>query len=154
MQANAVTVTPDLSVTELEELLSREGISGVPVVADAELVGVVSRTDIVRALAQATDSAEATLAYYQEIAGAALDTGAIARMAGERAAAMQVKDIMTTELIAVPGDRPVREIARDLLARGMHRVLVTEGRSLIGLVTTVDLVRAIAEGRLVAGAAA
>ncbi len=121
-----------------------------PVVADAELVGVVSRTDVARAFAQATGSAEATLAYYQEIAGAALDAGVAARMAGERAAAMQVRDIMTTELIAVPGDRPVREIARDLLARRMHRVLVTEGRRLLGLVTTMDLIRAIADGRLVA----
>ena len=121
-----------------------------PVVADAELVGVVSRTDVARAFARATGSAEATLAYYQEIAGAALDAGVVARMAGERAAAMQVRDIMTTELIAVPGDRPVREIARDLLARRMHRVLVTEGRRLLGLVTTMDLIRAIADGRLVA----
>jgi CBS domain-containing protein len=150
MQRNAVTVTPDLPVTELEHLLSRGGISGVPVVADAELVGVVSRTDVARAFAQATGGAEATLAYYQEIAGAALDAGVVARMAGERAAAMQVRDIMTTELIAVPGDRPVREIARDLLARRMHRVLVTEGRRLLGLVTTMDLIRAIADGRLVA----
>ena len=85
---------------------------------------------------------------YREVAGAAPDSGAVARMAGERAAAMRVRDIMTTDLIAVPVDRPVREIARDLVARDMHRVLVTEGRRLLGLVTTVDLVRAIAEGRL------
>ena len=151
MQANVVTVGPDLPVTEFEHLLSREGISGVPVVESGRLIGVVSRTDVVRALEQATGSAEATLTYYREVSGAALDAGAVARMAGEHAAAMRVRDIMTTEIVGVPADQPVREIARDLLARGMHRVLVTEGRHLLGLVTTVDLVRAIAEGRLIAG---
>jgi len=149
MQTNVVTVGPDLPLAEFEHLLSREGISGVPVVESGGLVGVVSRTDVVRALEQATGSAEATLTYYREVSGAASDAGAVARMAGEHAAAMRVRDIMTTELVSVPADQPVREIARDLLARGLHRVLVTEGRRLLGLVTTVDLVRAIAEGRLV-----
>jgi CBS domain-containing protein len=48
----------------------------------------------------------------------------------------------------VSGERPVREVAQMMVARRVHRLLVTEGRRLLGLVTTLDLVRAIAEGRL------
>lgn len=50
----------------------------------------------------------------------------------------------------LPGDsdRPVREVAQMMVARGVHRLLVTEERRLLGLLTTIDLVRAIADGRL------
>ena len=47
-----------------------------------------------------------------------------------------------------PGDQPVREVAQMMVTRGVHRLLVTEGRGLLGLVTTLDLVRAIADGRI------
>ncbi len=55
---------------------------------------------------------------------------------------------MTRELIAVASDQPVREVAQTMVSRGVHRVLVTAGRRLLGIVTTLDLVRAIADGRL------
>jgi CBS domain-containing protein len=48
----------------------------------------------------------------------------------------------------VSGERPVREVAQMMVTRRVHRLLVTEGRRLLGLVTTLDLVRAIAEERL------
>ena len=64
-----------------------------------------------------------------------------------RAADLRVRDIMTTSLIVVPPDQSVRDIARGLLAGGVHRVLVTEGRRLLGLVTTLDLVRVISDSR-------
>jgi CBS domain-containing protein len=69
-------------------------------------------------------------------------------MAGEHFASTAVRDIMTTEVIAVGADHPLRDIARTLADRRLHRVLVTEGRRLVGLVTTLDFVRAIADGRL------
>ncbi|MFM8408775.1 MAG: CBS domain-containing protein [Alphaproteobacteria bacterium] len=64
-----------------------------------------------------------------------------------------MRDIMTTSLIVVPPDHSVRDIARGLLAGGVHRVLVTEGRRLLGLVTTLDLVRVAAESRFAGFAA-
>jgi predicted transcriptional regulator len=65
MQTQVVTVSPSLPLAELELLLEREEVSGVPAVDDAELRGVVSRTDLIRTLADAEGTAEATLAYYQ-----------------------------------------------------------------------------------------
>ncbi len=37
-----------------------------------------------------------------------------------------------------------------MLDRQIHRVLVTEGDRLVGIVSTVDLIRLFAEGKLVA----
>ena len=148
IHTNVATVRSDLSVTEFEQLLVREGVSGMPVVDDGELRGVVSRTDIVRALVSAEGDAGATVAYYQEVAGTIPGATSATHMASERIAAVTVRDIMTRELIAVAGDQPVREVAQTMVSRGVHRVLVTAGRRLLGIVTTLDLVRAIADGRI------
>jgi CBS domain-containing protein len=118
------------------------------VVDDAELCGVVSRTDLIRTLADAEGTADATLAYYQEVGGAAPSLASAARMASEQVAAKVVRDIMTAEILGVSGERPVREVAQMMVTRRVHRLLVTEERRLLGLVTTLDLVRAIAEERL------
>jgi len=47
----AVTVAEDTPLGEVAELLERRGISRVPVVRDRQLVGIVGRSDILRALA-------------------------------------------------------------------------------------------------------
>jgi CBS domain-containing protein len=148
MQTQVVTVSPSLSLAEFELLLERAEVSGMPVVDDAELCGVVSRTDLVRTLADAEGSAEATLAYYQEVGDAAPSPASAGYMASEQDATKVVRDIMTAEILAVSGDRTVREVAQMMVTRGVHRLLVTEGGRLLGLVTTLDLVRAIAEGRI------
>ena len=147
MQVQVVTVNPSLPLADFEVMLEREGVSGTPVIDNAGLCGVVSRTDLIRTLADAVGSAEATLAYYQEVGGAAPSPTSAGRMASDQVATKVVRDIMTTELLAVSGDQPVREVAQMMVNRGVHRLLVTEGRRLLGLVTTLDLVRAIADGK-------
>lgn len=149
MQSNVSTVEPGLSLARLDEALVREGVSGMPVLENGEVVGVVSRADVVRAFDQASGAAAATQAYYHDVAGAALDSGTVARMSAENVAGKAVRDVMTSQIVAVSPDDPLREVARILIDRRMHRILVLDGRRLAGLVTTVDLVRAIADGRLV-----
>lgn len=148
MQTKVATATSDLSLAGLEELLVRNGVSGVPVVSGGELCGVVSRSDVVRVLAEAQGDAEATLAYYRDVADGEIDASSAVRSAGERVARMTVEDVMTRELIVAATDASIREVARTMVTRGVHRVLVTEGRRLLGIVATLDLVRAIADGRL------
>ncbi|MDA0952672.1 MAG: CBS domain-containing protein [Proteobacteria bacterium] len=51
MTSPVVTVTPDTEVAEIARLLAIHGIKRVPVVLDDRLVGIVSRADLLRALA-------------------------------------------------------------------------------------------------------
>jgi CBS domain-containing protein len=155
MTRSVAAVEPDTSLTELERELARHRVSGMPVVDRAgEVVGVVSRADVVRAVSGAAGDAEAVLAWYRDTAGADPGEGALSRMAGERAAALRVADVMTSEVLSVRPEDPVDVVAALLVARGIHRVLVTEGRRLYGLVTTLDIARAVAEHRLLPADAA
>jgi len=52
MSADLITVPPDCSIQELKEMLRINRISGVPVVADDRMVGVISMETLIRALEQ------------------------------------------------------------------------------------------------------
>ena len=57
MSPRVVTAPHTASLPELADLLSRHRIKRVPILRDGKLVGIVSRADIVRALAQADAAA-------------------------------------------------------------------------------------------------
>lgn len=51
MTRDPVTVRPDASVYTVARLLSERGFNSVPVAHNGELVGMISRSDVLRALA-------------------------------------------------------------------------------------------------------
>jgi CBS domain-containing protein len=52
MSEPAVTITPEASIEELAELMVERRMNPVPVVEDERLVGIVSRSDIIRLMAE------------------------------------------------------------------------------------------------------
>ena len=52
MTPGVTTVTEDTSAHEITHLMYAKGIKRVPVLRDGKLVGIVARSDLVRALAQ------------------------------------------------------------------------------------------------------
>jgi CBS-domain-containing membrane protein len=60
-----------------------------------------------------------------------------------------VAEAMSRRVATLPPDTDVGTAARFLADRRIHRVLVMEGGSLQGVLTTTDIVRAVAAGRLV-----
>ena len=52
MSQPAVTITPDATIAELAELMVDRRMNPLPVVDDERLVGIISRSDIVRLMAQ------------------------------------------------------------------------------------------------------
>ena len=51
MSADVVAVAPDTTVRQIANIFETRAIRRVPVVADGALVGIVSRADVIRALA-------------------------------------------------------------------------------------------------------
>jgi CBS domain-containing protein len=146
-------VAPGVLLTEVERTLSQLRVSGLPVTDEAGmLVGIVSLADIVRALSGAASEGEAMLAYYRDVGGADPSPSELMRLIGERAASLRVQDVMATTVLTVGPDEPVADVARRLAERAIHRVFVAEGKKLLGIVSTLDIARAVADGRLVAAA--
>ncbi len=56
MVAPVVTASPGTSVPDLAQLLSRHHIKRLPILHDGKLVGIVSRADVVNAIARTPDA--------------------------------------------------------------------------------------------------
>lgn len=52
-----------------------------------------------------------------------------------------VRDLMTPTVYTVPEDTPVADIARAMIAGRIHRVFVARQRKVVGIVTSLDLLR-------------
>src|SRR5690606_9186592 len=57
-------------------------------------------------------------------------------------------EIMTRDLVSLPPDTDVHTAAERMLREGVHRLLVIEDGRLEGVVSTTDVLRAVAERRL------
>lgn len=150
MKTRVHTVPPDLPLTALDRAFTTHRLTGFPVVEDERLVGIVSRTDVVRQLSVEQSVAEEISAFY---AGGVLEedpVGSLAQVAarvGRRLEDMRVEDAMIHDVISVGPDEPVDRIARLLVERRIHRVPVVEDGTLLGILSSLDLVALLADGR-------
>ncbi len=168
MHSEVVTAAPEVTVRELARILSEEGISGVPVVADSgEVLGVVSSTDVVR-LAAHSSEVEVTGGRWVRVAPPEgtvdpededvdplsdyflpEDSPAFgAEWASDGQGPMDtltVSEIMTPVSFSVEPDATLKSVA-DFLVRGrIHRALVVEDGRLEGIVTSMDVLKAFSE---------
>jgi CBS domain-containing protein len=56
MVAPVITASPGTSVPDIADLLARHHIKRVPILSDGRLVGIVSRADVVQAIARTPDA--------------------------------------------------------------------------------------------------
>jgi CBS domain-containing protein len=148
MTADVVTVEASRPLAELEEVFLRHQIHGAPVLDGGRLVGIVSRSDVVRQL-KLEEERIAASAFYLEPSDAdalrAEDFARVLEAAAHRVATLRVRDLMVEDLVTVVAEASVQEVAQRMAERRIHRVLVTRGEELLGIVTSFDLVRLIAE---------
>jgi CBS domain-containing protein len=143
-----------MTLADLERFLVGAGISGAPVVEAGAVVGVISRSDIVKQVSVGRALAEHLYRdYYRDISGfgeprppeqIAEEMMGIELNVGHRLCDMRVKHAMVDNVIAVAPDEPIRSVARQMLDRGIHRVLVLSEGKLIGVITSSDIVRLVA----------
>jgi CBS domain-containing protein len=148
MAKDVFTVSPELVLLELERELAAHRITGAPVLEHGHVVGIVSRADIDARVFREQSRSAATALFYQQ---ADLDMPAAPEPSDPTASALEslrrlrVRDVMTRDLLAVAPDDPLPAVARVMRDRRVHRVLVLESGRLVGIVSSFDVVRAVAE---------
>jgi CBS domain-containing protein len=60
---------------------------------------------------------------------------------------LTVRELMTPAIFTVAEDDPISEVARTLVDGHIHRVLVTRGHEAVGIISSLDLLRAYLGGR-------
>jgi CBS domain-containing protein len=148
MVREVFTVSPGLVLLELERELAAHRITGAPVLEHGRVVGIVSRADIDARLFREQSLSAATAVFYQQAdleGPAPPEPSDPAAEALESLRYLHVRDVMTRELLAVAPDDPLPEVARLMRDRRVHRVLVLDAGRLVGIVSSFDVVRAVAE---------
>ncbi|MDH5671503.1 MAG: CBS domain-containing protein [Myxococcales bacterium] len=145
MKREMVTVRSDDSIVELERALAHHRISGVPVVDDGALVGVVSRGDLVRQLAVEEALAEIATDYYRDPGLPMGEDAELGAISGEQLHSKKVADLMTTRLITVESSAPMADASRLMLEHGIHRVPVVDDGRLVGILSSHDVLRMVAQ---------
>ena len=142
MNPNVLTVQEDMTVEELASFLVENEISGAPVADPAgRLVGVVSVTDLALSVAKGADLSEgrSNPDFFVHEWGDTLNRDEIEELRFGESSALRVRDIMTPAIYSVDEQTPVPELAETLINGHIHRLLVTSGEKVVGIVTTSDL---------------
>lgn len=117
MKRRVVTVASETPLAEVALILDRRQISGMP---------VLSRKGHILGVVSRTD---------------------LLRHDTEREPGLTAADAMTPWAVSLEETTPVDELARQMLSKRIHRILVTRDGRLVGIVTSLDLLRAYVGGK-------
>lgn len=173
MTTDVITVAPETTLRDTMALFSEHHISGAPVVAGSKVLGIISATDIMEfastaSRAKAEPAGDAVSRAWAEAEQWDLDGDAEEHLAeiwtrtagadglevepkrsGDPLDTSVVADAMTYGIYALPPNAHVSAAAESMRAANVRRLLVMEDERLVGIVSTMDLVRAVADRKLV-----
>lgn len=157
MTREVTTVAPDRQVQDLLHLFRVSGWSGVPVVGEnGHVVGVVSETDILRALAYALGRPAASefASTFQKGKRKASQRLLEALEGGDRKVGhwlrsileLPVRDLMTPVVHTCSPDDSLAKIAQTMSWKEIHRVVVVDDQGrVVGLITALDVMSKLSE---------
>lgn len=120
MSRDVVTVPPDTVLMDIRKMLHEKGFHHLLVVSGDELVGIISDRDVLHAISPFLDSPS--------------ETARDVRSLGHPA-----RDMMNGDPITVHPDTAVADAASLLLQNDVSALPVVEDKTLVGIVTTKDL---------------
>jgi CBS domain-containing protein len=143
MDPDPATVAPETPVEEVVRLMREHELPGVPVVDDdGRCVGIVTEADLVLP----DDQGDLHIPHYVNLFGGTVFLEPLSRFEHRlrKAFASDAADMMTRRPDTVGPDTTVREAARLIHESGHNRLPVVEDDRLVGVVTRVDVLGALA----------
>ena len=175
MTRSVVTLAPEQTVREAMQLLAMQHLSGAPVVTGGRVIGVISATDLLEFASalpgvpighddtaeledwevapEWTEGDDSPAAYFTEMwsdAGADVEERIEDSESPEWDALGEhtVAEAMTAEVCALPPSASVVAAADYMRRAGVHRIIVLDHGHLAGVLSTMDIARALGDGHL------
>ena len=143
MERDVVTASVDDDVETLLRTLREHELPGVPVVNGAgRCVGIVTEADLVLS----EEGEDLHLPHYIALFGGYVFIEPLRKFESrlQKAFASKVSDMMTPDPITVEADDSARKAARLIADRGHNRLPVLDSGRLVGVITRVDVLGALA----------
>ena len=137
MTAEPLCISPDTPARDLARMLEANDISGMPVVDVCNrVIGVVSKTDLLRRVVEGPKGSGRG-SFFESLAEGLTDEDLHPDNLGT------VEEFMTPAALTAGLDDSVSDVARRMVEDGVHRiVIVDDDRVVLGLVTSLDIMRA------------
>ncbi len=140
MTRDVICVPQDMDLRDLARLFLEKGITGAPVLdGEGDLAGVISQTDLLYDQLARGDELTLVSDFYQsvKVEGRHLPAG----FQVEDANVQRVADVMTPVVHSVVETADVDAVARMMLRKHIHRVIVRTGRKVAGIITALDILK-------------
>ena len=144
MDSSPASVRPDATVEEVVALLREQGLPGVPVVDDeGRCVGIVTEADLV----VPDEEGDLHLPHYINLFGGTVFVEPLGRYEQRlrKAFASTAEDMMTRDPDTVGPDTSAKEAALLIHEAGHNRLPVVEDGRLVGVVTRLEVLGALAK---------
>ncbi|OGF98157.1 MAG: hypothetical protein A3F83_08335 [Candidatus Glassbacteria bacterium RIFCSPLOWO2_12_FULL_58_11] len=136
MTRKVVLVRGELTINELIEIFLENKISSAPVVDDNnELIGIVTKTDILGHFMDMDLDLTLTVGL-RDLMESHPEQSDLEVSAHTD---LTVRQIMTTDPITVEENIRIEQLAGTMVEKGIHRLIVTKGKSVVGIVSTLDI---------------
>jgi CBS domain-containing protein len=173
MTKQVLTLPLEMTLRDAIEELAAHRVTGAPVVANGRIAGTLSANDVLAFMSStpgvpalqeradpwsdgnADDSGTPAATYFTEFwedAGAEVTQrfGSVDGPEWDVLDEHTVAEAMSTRALLLPPSASLCAAAASMLRCGVHRVLVVNGRELLGIVTTMDVTKAFARNVLCA----
>lgn len=143
MNKAVITVAPGTPIRDIAMTLADNHLTGLPVVDNGKVVGIVTEADLV------TREANIHMPTFIQILDGTLFLGNAQAMNEEmeKIAAKTAQNVMSHPVITVSEDADIHELATTMLEEHANPVPVLDEKDqLVGVVSRSDLVKLIAEG--------
>jgi CBS domain-containing protein len=147
MNPNVIFCKPDDTVREVAKILKENNISGIPVIEDEELIGVVSEGDLLKLLI-IPEKGELWLPSPFEVIEVPIreylgweETKKILSDVGS----IKVEEIMTKDVYTISSEASVEEASEHMVRHRINRLPVIEDDRVVGIVTRGDIIEGLAK---------
>ncbi len=141
MRYEVPIASPSTPIAELARLMTEHRVPGLPVIAQGELVGIVTEADLIQR--EATVDMPSIVAFLDAVIVA--DAGTPFEEELRRVAATTARELMTSPVISVRDIATVSELATLMIQQRINPIpVVNEDRQIVGLATRSDLIELIA----------
>jgi CBS domain-containing protein len=147
MNSDVISCRPDDEISNAAQLLKEQNISGLPVVDEGKVVGIVTEADILKLL-KVPEHRGLWLPSPFEVIEIPIrelinweDTKHMLTDIGSK----PIRDIMESEVYTISADSSIEDASSMMIKHKVNRLPVLDGETLVGIITRGDIIRGLAE---------
>jgi CBS domain-containing protein len=143
MSKNVITISPEASISEAVEKMANNNISGLIVVEEGKVIGVISESDILKILSSEVPQLKTSTNVALSIL-ILLESGMKMMKEMKKIGKLKVKDIMSKKVFSVRPEDTIIEAARIMSKKDVRRLpVIDENNKLVGVISRTDILKSL-----------